>query len=370
MRNTIVRTLLTLGLLAAWSIPAAPRAAARQATPAAQQPTRTIVQRILVKVNGEPFTQTDLVQRQAEVLRQERQIRTTPRDIQTDAALAAVLVEITPKIILDVVDELLMLQRGRELGIKFTDETFKQVLDNLKSNFKLDDAGLRAGLAQEGFTLESYRAIAERQHIINQVQKNELNISLTSEEARQYYNKHKDEFMAPANVTIRELTIVVPTLMQDGKPVFSAGADDEAKAKITGIRERVLKGEDFAKLVTELSESPSKASGGLITGLKLADVGETLRTAIEKQPQGGVTEPIRMSTGYSIFKIEEKLAAQPQPFEAVKNEISNRIFAERADAETLKYVDKLRAQALIEWKDEALKRAYEKALAERATAGK
>jgi parvulin-like peptidyl-prolyl isomerase len=334
------------------------------------QTTRSIIQRILVKVNGEIFTQTDLVQRQIEVLQSDKKMSATPRDIQTNAALASVLVEITPGILLDVVDELLIVQRGRELGFKMTEEIFKQSLDDLKKRFSLDDAGLRAGLAQEGFTLETYRAVAERQWIISQVQRNEImsKAALTNEEARQYYNTHRDEFLMPATVSVREILVAVPTVMQDGKPVFSVGADEEAKAKIAAIRERAVKGEDYTKLVTELSESPSKAAGGLIPQIKLGDIDPSLRAALEKVPAGGVSEPIRMTSGWAIFRVEEKSEAKPKPFADVHEEIAAKVYAERVEGESQKYVNKLRVQALIEWKDEEMKKAYEKALAERTSA--
>ena len=341
---------------------------AAPAAPIAAQ-ERTILQRILVKVNGEAFTQTDLVQRQVEVLKADKQVSATPRDIQTDKALTAVLIEITPGILLDVVDELLLVQRGRELGYTLTDADFQRSLENLKKQFNLDDAGLRAGLAQEGLTMETYRAVAERQSIIAQLQRNDMmQRPPTDEESRQYYNAHKDEFLTPATVSVREISIAVPTVMQDGRQTFNAAADEEAKTKITAARDRALKGEDYTKLVAEISESPTKTSGGLIPQIKLGEIDPTLRAALEKVPQSGISEPVRMASGYSIFKIEEKVEAQPKPFDAVRGEIVDKIFAQRAEAETLKYVNKLREQALIEWKDEDLKKAYDKALAARTAA--
>ncbi len=96
-----------------------------------------IIEQILVKVNGEIFTKSDLEQRQVSALRQKGQ----QIDLKTDAAnqqLRKALDEITPQIMVEAVDEMLLVQRGKELGYKLSDEQFKGVLDNIKKENKLE----------------------------------------------------------------------------------------------------------------------------------------------------------------------------------------------------------------------------------------
>src|SRR5512134_667932 len=71
-----------------------------------------IIEQILVKVNGEILTKSELEQRQIVALRQ-RDPNFRPA---SDADLRKALVEVTPTVIVDAVDELLLVQRGRELG--------------------------------------------------------------------------------------------------------------------------------------------------------------------------------------------------------------------------------------------------------------
>ena len=125
-------------------------------------------------MNGEIFTLTDLTQRQIQVLRDKnRQVRNA-EDLQNDAALRQALAEVTPDILVEAVDELLLVQRGRELGVKLSDQQFKQALDNIKKENKLDDAGLAKALSQEGITLAELRQNFERSHLMRAVQQNEI----------------------------------------------------------------------------------------------------------------------------------------------------------------------------------------------------
>src|SRR3954447_6267974 len=85
-----------------------------------------IIEQILVKVNGEIFTKTDLETRQVQALRQ-RGIQIDPKDDPTDAQLRQALNSVTPQLMVDAVTEMLLVQRAKELGYKLSDEQFKQV---------------------------------------------------------------------------------------------------------------------------------------------------------------------------------------------------------------------------------------------------
>jgi peptidyl-prolyl cis-trans isomerase SurA len=200
--------------------------------PLAAQKRDRIIERIVVKVNGEIFTQTDLEQLQIEALRKNNPaLGNGNLDLQNDDKLKSALETVTPEILVNAVDELLLVQHGREQGYNLGDEQFKGVLDQVKKDNKLNDEQLKSALAQEGLTMESYRAMMERQMIVGTVQRQEImqKATLTDEEARQYYDAHHKDFMKPATVTLREMLVTVPTEVRDGQDVFNVAADDAGK---------------------------------------------------------------------------------------------------------------------------------------------
>src|SRR5688500_2767858 len=96
-----------------------------------------IIEQVLVKVNGEIFTKSDLEQRQVATIRQQnRNFR--PEDAKADEALQKMLAEITPQVVGDAIDELLLLQRGKELGYALSDEQFTQIVGNIRKENRLD----------------------------------------------------------------------------------------------------------------------------------------------------------------------------------------------------------------------------------------
>src|SRR5205085_7460036 len=96
-----------------------------------------IIEQILVKVNGEILTKTDLEARQIAVLRQRGQ-QMDLKSEQGNAQLKKALDEVTPQILVDVVDEMLIVQRGKELGYRLSDEQFKGAVDSIKKDNKIE----------------------------------------------------------------------------------------------------------------------------------------------------------------------------------------------------------------------------------------
>ena len=320
-----------------------------------------IIEQILVKVNGEIFTKSDLEQRQVAALRQKGQaidLKTDPGNTQLRKALD----DITPQILVDAIDEMLIVQRGKELGYKLSDEQYKSVVDNIRKENKIEtDEQFQAALKSENMTLADLRRNLERSMIVQRVQQNEVltKIGVTDDEARAYYEAHKTEFTTPPTVTLREILVATPT---DPKGV-NVGADEAALAKAEEIRRRVTAGgENFEKLAAEVSESPSKANGGLIGPLSVNDIAPDLRRMIEKMKPGDVAEPVRTSRGFQVLKLDAITATQVMSLDQAREQISERVFTDKRKAEFQKYIQKLRAQAIIEWKNPDIHKAFEEGL--------
>jgi peptidyl-prolyl cis-trans isomerase SurA len=326
-----------------------------------------IIEQILVKVNGEIFTKSDLEQRQVAVLRQRGQA-IDPKSDLSNAQLRQALDEVTPQILVDAVDEMLIVQRGKELGYRLGDEQFKSVLDNIKKENKMEsEEQFQAALKAENMTLADLRRNLERQMIQQRVQQNEVlgKIGVSDDEAKRYYEAHMNEFTTAPSVTLREILISVPT---DSKGL-NVAADEAAKEKADAIRARVTTGgESFEKLAAEVSDSPSKANAGLIGPLSVNDISPELRKLIEAMKPGEVSELVRTQRGYQILKLETMTKAETMTLEQAREQISERVFTDKRKAEFQKYLEKLRAQAIIEWKNEDVRKAFEVGLKQQQSA--
>jgi peptidyl-prolyl cis-trans isomerase SurA len=322
-----------------------------------------ILEQVIVKVNGDIITKTEFEQRQVAALRARNiNASTTPTE-----ELKKAIAEVTPDLVVDAVDELLLVQRGRELDYKLSDQQFASIVEQIRKENKLEsDEAFQAALKQEGMTMDDLRRNLEKQMIISRVQSNEVmgKVGISDEEARKYYEEHKEEFTKPGSVTLREIFVALPASDKD----VDAAAEKETREHIEALRKRVtIGGEPFEKVAAEASTAPSRANGGLIGPLNEAELAPALQELLKKMKPGDVSDVIRTPKGFQIIKLESRTEPQVLTFEQARDQIADKLFEQKRRVELKKYLAKLRSQAIIEWKNEELHKIYDAAIAREAT---
>ena len=328
-------------------------------------PSADVLEQILVKVNGEIFTKTDLEQRQFVSLRRENPSLRL-EDIEENETVQQALIKITPRILVEAVDELLVVQQGKALGYQLTDEQFEDIIGNIKEENEIEtEEQFQIALDQEGMTLAGLRRSLERQMLVSRVQQFEVisKISVNEDEQREYYEKHIDEFVTPPEVTIRELLI---SASDEGEETggnqsgesHSAASMDPARLRASAARKRILEGESFSTVAAELSDAPSKANGGLIGPVNPDELIPMLRSIVMDIQVGEISEIVQTVLGYQFFKLESSSLNTYQAFEEIRPEISRKLYAEKGDDAYKRLIKELRSEAIIDWKNKDLEKIY------------
>jgi peptidyl-prolyl cis-trans isomerase SurA len=322
-----------------------------------------VLEQVLVRVNGEVVTKTQFETRQVAELRQRPELaNVTPGSLDLQRAVA----EITPELILETVDELLLVQRAREQGMALSDQQFNQIVTNIKdANDLHDDAKFEEALRQEGLTMTQLRQTIERGMLADQMRRTEVfeKISVTDAEARAYYEANRVAFTTPAQITLREILLEVPETDRG----VNVAVDDEVRARAEDLRRRVGTGESFATLAGEYSAAASRANGGLIGPLSREDLAPQLQAMLDGMEVGDVTDVLRTPRGYQLLMLDSRTESVARPFQDAYADISRQVASQKAEREMYRYLDRLREQANIVWRNDELRRAYEQALGERRT---
>jgi peptidyl-prolyl cis-trans isomerase SurA len=261
----------------------------------------------------------------------------------------------------------LLIQRGRELGYSLGAEQFRSIVENIKKENKIEtEEQFQAALKQEGLTLEDLRRQIERNMLASRVQQVEVmgKIAVSDDEVKQYYEANKDSFTTQPQVTLREILINVPT----NEKGVNVAEDDAAKAKAEDIRKRVDAGEPFARLASDLSDSGSKANGGLIGPISRSDLSPELQKEIASLKVGQMTRTLRTTRGYQIIKLESSSEIKTKTMDEARPEIADRVAAQKQRGQMVVYLQQLRTQAIIDWKNEEVKKAFEVGLKQQQAA--
>ena len=323
-----------------------------------------IIEQVLVKVNGDIVTKTEFEQRQVDALRSRPEFAdASPSNLQLQRAIA----EIAPDLILQAVDELLLVQRGRELNYTLGDEQFKQIVDDIRKRNNIeDDQQFQVALKEQGMTMADLRRNMERTMLVSQVQRVDVmeKISVTDSESRAYYEAHRQDFTTPSEITLREILIPVPASDRG----VNVAQDDEAKTKAEELRSRLVAGEPFPRLAAEHSTSASKANGGLIGPIITTELAPQLQQMLERLKVGDLTPVIRTQAGYQVLKLESRTETKIRTYDEARGDIADQVAETKRRAELEKYLDRLRSQATITWRNAELEKAYDQALAKRRQA--
>ena len=201
--------------------------------------------------------------------------------------------------IVSAIDELLLLQRGtRARACKLGDDQFKQVVANIRKEQGLAGrrevpAGARAGGHDDGRSAEAAGApdadragAAPGDRIEADRSPRKRRGSTTRSIPRSSPTRRRSR-CARSSSTVPAVEAAASTSRKTTR----------RKKKIEDVRARALKGEDFAKLAAEVSDSPSKANGGLIGPFSRADMSPQLLALVDKMKQGDITQPIRTAEG-------------------------------------------------------------------------
>jgi peptidyl-prolyl cis-trans isomerase SurA len=320
-----------------------------------------VFEQVVVNVNGDILTRRELDERVRSVLAQQEGRAVAPDDIRTDPALRRQADALTPRVAADAVDELLVLQRARELGFEASDEDVDRVIARIRLDNNIgSEEELTALLRGQAIRPEALRASVRTQILVEQVRQDAVRrASVTDQEAESYYRAHAREFAAGPSVVFREILVALPPLEDTRGSPDTARAYDAALIRFVKAHERVSKGENFADVARTVSDAPSKAAGGSVGPVDPQTLPDAVRAALAKLSAGEVSAPVRAVDGYRLLKLESVSAPRPPAFEAYRGRVIAELLARKQAAAFAGHLKRLRAQAVIDWKDQALRAAYE-----------
>ena len=263
-----------------------------------------------------------------------------------DAELEKQFNEIKPMILDQLIDAELLVQRGKELSIDVEPQVNQQLLRIMKDNNLQSLEDLEVKMREVGVDIGEVKRLLRTRFVSDAVKSREvfsrIFFKLTEKEKRDYYEKHKDIFSVPGELTLSRIFL---NAGKDEAGALARAKDIAAQAKSGGA--------DFAALARRYSEEDLGKKGGVIGSIKVPDLSTEVRSAIGDGGKGTVTDPIKLDSptaGFAIFRVDDRKDAQVKPYDEkeVQEEVGQRLTYERGAVEMDKYIEKLRGDAFIE----------------------
>jgi len=302
-----------------------------------------IVEEIVAKVNGDIVTRGELAHNRLILEQQLRGEGLSGTRLQDEVQLRV------KDTLRDQIDQLLLVQRGKDLNIKIEADVTRRLAD-IQVQSKINDPDKFHDWLREqtGMTFEDFKLQMTNQLLTQKVIGEEVGsrISVPEADLRKYYDEHKGDFVREEQVFMSQ--IIVST---EGKTAEQVAA---AQKKAADLVARARKGEKFSDLAKANSDDVATAKdGGEMPPFKRSD--HLLRKEIEDivfaQKKGFVTDPIKVPQGLLILRVDEHFEAGQASFEEVKEEVTQRLAGPKMQPRVREFLTKLRQDAFLEIKE-------------------
>ena len=296
----------------------------------------TVVEDIVARVNEQIITRSDY----------DRAMQQLEQDGKQQGWSAQDLANRKHDLLRDLVDQQLLLSKGKELGITGDTELVRRLDEIRKQNHLESMDDLEKAATQQGVSYEDFKQNIRNGIITQQVIRDEVgrHIQLSSAELQRFYQQHKDEFAQPESVRLSEILIPVGTGTDQTADLAAA------QAKADGIAAKLKAGSSFEELAKADSTGSTAAQGG--------DLGEFRRGMLAKELEdktfalqpGQITEPIRTKQGYIILKVTQHTPGGAPDLNTVRPQVEEAAFMSRMQPQLRLYLTQLRQQAYIDYR--------------------
>jgi len=313
------------------------------ATTAALAQEPELVNEIAARVNNDIITRADYLNALRDL--KEELGRQMKQANKSDAEIEAEFEQQKSKVLDYMIDDMLLEQKAKELNLDVEAEVNQELKRMAAENNLPNILALENELKKQGVDPETARASLRKQlqqrDVIQREVLSPIYQRLNDKEKRDFYERNKEMFTQPGEVSISEIFLPLEGHTADE-------VDQRARRLVAEIRA----GKNFAEAVDQNSPASraSRAQKGKLGTFKKGELKEDLSAAISTLKAGEITEPLRLQDGFQIIRVDERTPSKLRPYEdpEVQNFIGRAATMERADEARKKFLAKLRAEAFIE----------------------
>jgi peptidyl-prolyl cis-trans isomerase SurA len=240
-----------------------------------------------------------------------------------------------------LIDQVLMVQRAKDMGISVEADLNKRLDEVRKENGLASLADLQKGVESSGLHWEDYKTTLRNAMLQKEVVRREVgsHLDVSNDEVKQYYESHPQEFTPPERVILSEIS-----LSTEGKNPDELEA---VRKKVEGLRSSVLNGDDFHQVAAMYSQGSTAKDGGNLGTFAKGQLAPQIEAIVFELGKGQLTDVIQTRTGFEFFKVEDHLPSTLQPIEQVETAIRNTLSAQKMQPRIREYLAELREQSYV-----------------------
>ena len=294
-----------------------------------------VVDRIVAVVNNEVITYLELQQK---LKPYQEKIKSMDYDEDEERRM---LFKVKEDMIYRLIDEKLADQEIKKNKITISEAEVDASIERLKAARMWSDEDLRRVLETEGMTMQELRQSMKNQALRSQLVGREVSskIVVTTEEIREYYDSHAEEYRGDVRYHLRNIIVTIPSENEGGR--------EAARTKTETIMQKLKDGEDFESLARDYSDSSLAQKGGDLGKIRYDDFSPQIKAALKGLGPGEHTDILDTDRGFQIFFVEDVVMEGGRSFEEASPEIEEKLYNAAVDKKYDEWLQELKSQAHI-----------------------
>jgi peptidyl-prolyl cis-trans isomerase SurA len=302
-----------------------------------------VVDKVVAVVNNEVITLSELEEETSGLLR-------SITENNPQKPILEALEEARQMALNGMIERRLIQQKAKKYNVTVTEEDIDGAYENIRNGMSLDPAEFVEKLEKSGLTVKSYRNKLKSQILQSRLLSYDVRskIVVTEEMIVDYYNEN---YISKVDKGSYYLLQIGCSWSKTDDPEKLKLDKQQTRTRIERIFDLAQKGQDFRVLAEKFSELPSASDGGDIGAFTLDEMAPAMRDAVSSLQPGEMSQIIETPAGYQFFKLlsgEENATVVTASFEAVKEEIKEKIYEEKLKAAYAEWVKKLKEDAYIQ----------------------
>ncbi len=289
-----------------------------------------VIERILAVVNDEIITEQDLQLAMAPVI---AQYRTAYAGDEFEEKAKEARREFLNK----VIDDKLILSEAKTKKVIVGDAEVDEMMSETRNKFSSREIFLRA-IEEQGLTEKKlwnrFRDQLMTQKLVNYEVRSKVSVS--PGEVNEYYKAHSQEFVQGDRVRLQHILIRL-----------SQHSEEEAKALASKVYDELKQGKPFDELAKTYSEGAEAKEGGDMGWVEKGQLMGEIDEKVFALQEGQLTEPIKSSLGYHLFKVVERKQFSVKPLADVRMQIQDIIFKDKLKTRLTAWLQSLKKNAYI-----------------------
>jgi parvulin-like peptidyl-prolyl isomerase len=254
-------------------------------------------------------------------------------------ALSEKIKEVRTRAVNDLIDRQLILQEFRKMkGAAIPSHVVDDRITALiREEFGGDRSAFLKTIAAQGYSIDRLRRMEEEKVIVQAMRAREVKSDpiIPASRIQAFYNERRQEWTTNDEVKLRMIKIL-------------PGREPEQKQQmIREIRDKIIRGAEFADLARIYSEDSTQDAGGDWGWVKRGDLSPDMERVVFGLKKGKVSDVVTLNQTYYILLAEDRKDGVTKPLKDVRDQIEKYLLQQERQKMQQGWIERLRKKAYI-----------------------